>query len=81
MILMIIGTETYIFALIIVILAGIIWGLRRIISLEENMSFLLDAIKSEEDKIDKKISSGGNFKATRDKMVMKKKLLGKIKKK
>ncbi len=78
---MIIGTETYIFALIIVILAGIIWGLRRIISLEENMSFLLDAIKSEEDKIDKKISSGGNFKATRDKMVMKKKLLGKIKKK
>jgi len=78
---MIIGTETYILALILVILAGIIWGLRRIISLEENMSFLLDAIKSEEDNIDKKISSGGNFKATRDKMLMKKKLLGKIKKK
>ncbi len=78
---MIIGTETYILAVIIVMLAGIVWGLRRILSLEERMSYLLDSIKNEEDDIDKKVTPGGNFKATRDKMVMKKKLLGKIKKK
>lgn len=78
---MIIGTETYILAIIIVMLAGIVWGLRRILSLEERMSYLLDSIKSEEDEIDQKMSSGGQFKATRDKMLMKKKLLEKIKKK
>ncbi len=78
---MIIGTETYILAIIIVMLVGIIWGLRRILSLEEKMSFFLEAIKNEEDEIDQKMSSGGQFKATRDKMLMKKKLLEKIKKK
>ncbi|MEA2004309.1 MAG: hypothetical protein U9O53_05145 [archaeon] len=75
-----IETGTYLIAVIIVMLAGIILGLKRILSLEEKMTYLIDAIKSEEDDIDRKVSSSGNFRATRDKMMQKKKLLGKIKK-
>ena len=77
---MIIETETYLIAVIIVMLAGIILGLKRILSLEEKMTYLIDAIKSEEDDINKKVSPSRNFRATRDKMMQKKKLLGKIKK-
>ncbi len=75
-----IETEMYLIAVIIVMLIGVIMGLKRILSLEEKMTYLIDSIKNEEDEINRKVSPSRNFRATRDKMMQKKKLLGKIKK-
>ncbi len=78
---MIIDLNIYLIAVVIVILIGIVLGMRRILALEEKITYILGIIKNEEDDIDKKVSGSGKYKMRRNKMQKKKKLLSKIKKK
>lgn len=79
--LMIIDINIYLIVVVIVMLIGIVLGMRRILALEEKITYILDIIKNEEDDIDKKISVSGKYKMNRNKMQRKNKILSKIKKK
>lgn len=78
---MLIEMDQYLIGIIIVMLFGIVLGMRRILALEEKITYILGMIKDEEDDIDKKVSVSGKSKMNRTKMQKKKKILSKIKKK
>ncbi|MEA3229926.1 MAG: hypothetical protein U9P44_03350 [archaeon] len=78
---MIFDLNIYILCIIIAILLGIVWGMRRIFDLERKMTELLSIIKAEEEQIDRKLPASRKFKSARDKQAIKRKLLSKIKKK
>ncbi|MCK5593971.1 MAG: hypothetical protein KAI18_01880 [Candidatus Aenigmarchaeota archaeon] len=76
-----IDINIYLISVVIVMLIGIVLGMRRILSLEEKITYILSIIKNEEDDIDRKVSVSGKNKMNRTKMQKKKKILSKIKKK
>ncbi|MBW6461806.1 MAG: hypothetical protein K0B07_02060 [DPANN group archaeon] len=78
---MILDINLYLIAVVIMMLIGIVLGMRRILSLEEKITYILSIVKDEEDVINRKVSGFGKYKATRDKMQKKKRILSKIKNK
>ncbi|NOQ56029.1 MAG: hypothetical protein GQ477_04460 [Nanohaloarchaea archaeon] len=77
---MLIDMNLYLIGVIIVMLLGIVLGMRRILSLEEKITYILGLIKDEEDSIDKKVYVSNKYKLRQNKIQKKKKLLSKIKK-